>query len=342
MERMLTFDDVALQPRYNNVNSRTTPFLGSMLTRNLRTGSPLLASGMATVIGEELADVLLHHHSIPIFHRFAPVEQIAKWLDKYGDRCIISWGVNDNDGLKELLMQSSVAPKAVCFDIAHGHSLKMRRAIETFKRNFHNIDVIAGAVCTERGFYDLTQWGADAVRVGIGPGSSCTTRSITGFGAPQFSAIQACAKTSKQVHVPIIADGGIRNSRDCVLALAAGASTVMLGKLFAGCHESAAEKREITKVVNYETGPKEHLTGNWQARYMGQASAFYQKEGRMPEGEEGWIDVTGSASKLISELEGCIKAGLSYAGAKSIEELQEKAEFVEVTHSYHDEMSTRF
>lgn len=342
MQRMLTFDDVALQPQYNEVNSRSEPFLGSRLTNRLRVGTPLLASGMETVIGDKLADVLVKHHSYPIFHRFAPVEKIAEWIEKYNKRCVISWGVTDNDGLKDLIMKSTVPPAAVCFDVAHGHSLKMRRAIETFKGRFPGIDVIAGAVCTERGYYDLARWGADAVRVGIGPGSSCTTRSVTGFGAPQFSAIRACAETAKQIHVPIIADGGIRNSRDCVLALAAGADTVMLGKLFAACTESAAEKAYSDGKMIYSLQQEEYSNYHKVALYKGQASATYQKEGRMPEGEEGWIPVTGSASNLISDLESCIKSGLVYAGARSIEELQRNAVFVEVTHSYHDEMSTRF
>jgi IMP dehydrogenase len=342
MKRMLTFDDVALQPRFNNVDNRAEPFLGTNLTKHIRMAIPIVASGMESVIGEELADILLKAGSKPIFHRFAPIEQVQEWLHKYQNHCVISWGVHELDKLIELV-KTHPSPAGVCFDIAHGHSIKMQRAIGEFKSKYPTIDVIAGAVCTERGFYDLVQWGADGIRVGIGPGASCTTRTVTGFGAPQFSAIQECSEHARVFKVPLIADGGIRNSRDCVLALAAGADCVMMGKLFAACEESAAEKRHMDS-QGMASDVSQNLYSNdcLVARYKGQASASYQREGRIPEGEEGWVPVTGPAAKLLAELEMSIKSGLTYAGARTIEELQKKAKFVEVTPTYHDEMSTRF
>ncbi len=339
---MLTFDDVALQPRFNNVDNRAEPFLGANLTKNIRMGVPIVASGMESVIGDELADLLIKGGSKPIFHRFAPIEQVQEWLTKYQNQCIISWGVHEIDTLIELV-KTHPSPAGVCFDIAHGHSIKMQRAIGEFKSKYPSIDVIAGAVCTERGFYDLVQWGADGIRVGIGPGASCTTRTVTGFGAPQFSAIQECSDHARTFKIPLIADGGIRNSRDCVLALAAGAQCVMMGKLFAATKESAAEKRYLApNGMTYDCSQKQGQSFVHVARYKGQASASYQREGRIAEGEEGWTPVSGSAVNLLNELTMSIKSGLTYAGAKTIEELQQKAKFVEVTSTYHDEMSTRF
>jgi IMP dehydrogenase len=153
---------------------------------------------------------------------------------------------------------------------------------------------------------------------------------VTGFGVPQFTAVYECAKIAEKLRVPLIADGGIRNSRDVVLALAAGASTVMIGKLFALTKESAAQKRENPKVKS-----------GWEAKYRGQASQDFQtdfygglKEKTVAEGVDFWAPVSGSAKELIEQLLGGIRSGLTYGGARSIKELQRKAEFVEVTLAY--------
>ena len=336
MNRMLTFDDVALQPYYNNVESRGEPTLDTWLTSNIRIRTPLLASPMSSVIGDDLAEILVKRGSMPVYHRFTTEEQIGEWL--WAGQGFISWGVNDVEKLIQLIDDSvrlgRIPVRGICFDVAHGHSLKMKYALELFKSTFPDIDVIAGSVCTEQAVNDLVTWGADAIRVGIGPGAACTTRTVTGFGAPQFTTIQDCARAGKRRKVPIIADGGIRSSRDVVLALAAGASTVMLGKMFAACEESAAEKAKIHPMTNPE--------GVSVALYKGQASEEFQREGVVPEGEGAWIPVTGSANDLMDKLEAGIRSGMTYGGARTIKELQEHAIFVEVTSSYWDEMRTRF
>ena len=148
--------------------------------------------------------------------------------------------MKDIDGVRALLDLGAVG---VCVDIAHGHSDQMMRFVEQLKRSHGEKQVIAGNVCTAMAYHDLVNAGADAVKVGIGPGAACTTRMVTGFGVPQFTAVRDCAEVADKLRVPLIADGGIRGSRDIVLALAAGASTVMIGKLFALTEESAAEKR---------------------------------------------------------------------------------------------------
>ena len=183
-------------------------------------------------------------------------------------------------------------------------------------------------------YHDLVNAGADAVKVGIGPGAACTTRIITGFGVPQFTAIYDCAKMAEKLRVPLIADGGIRNSRDVVLALAAGASTVMLGKLFAMTNESAAPKRKT------DTG--------MEAKYRGQASEDFQndyygglKGKTVAEGIDFWGPVTGSAKQLLEQLLGGLRSGLTYGGARNIKELQRKAEFVKVMPTYMQESKPR-
>jgi IMP dehydrogenase len=326
MKKAYTFDDVALVPQFNNVPSRTEPSLETWLTKQKKMQMPLLCANMDTVISEELADILIEQGSCPIFHRFAPMELQRSWVKKYGKNMFISCGIQSKkiDEARELL---DLGAAGVCIDVAHGHSDKMFHFIQELKRTHPEKEVIAGNVCTAMAYHDLVNAGADAVKVGVGPGAACTTRMVTGFGVPQFSAIYDCAKIAEKLRVPLIADGGIRTSRDVVLALAAGASTVMIGKLFAMTEESAAPKRGEGKTR--------------EAKFRGQASEDFQtdfygglKEKTVAEGIDFWAPVNGTATQLMDQLLGGLRSGLTYGGARSIKELQRKAEFVEVTATY--------
>lgn len=329
-EKGYTFDDVALVPQFNNVPSRTEPELDSWLTTKRKLGIPLLCANMDTTISEPLADILIEKGSVPIFHRFtADLGVQEQWVKKYGDKTFISCGIG-KEKLKEVQKLFDLGAGGVCVDVAHGHSMQMLGFIEELKRSHPDKEVIAGNVCTAMAYQDLVNAGADAVKVGIGPGAACTTRMITGFGVPQFTAISECAQVAEKLRVPLIADGGIRTSKDVVLALAAGASSVMMGKLFALTEESAAEKKE------------------GKAKYRGQASEDFQtdyygglKEKTVAEGADFWAPVSGSAVKVIDQILGGLRSGLTYGGARSIKELQRKAEFVEVTGNYITESHTR-
>lgn len=334
MKKAYTFDDISLVPQFNNVPSRTEPILETWLTKNRKMGIPILASNMDSVIGEELADVLLEHGSVPIFHRFTDMKEQLKWVKKYGEKTFISCGIQRLDETRKLLDHGA---GGVCIDVAHGHSDRMFHFITELKRTHPDKDVIAGNVCTAMAYHDLVNAGADAVKVGIGPGAACTTRMVTGFGMPQFTAIYDCAKVAEKLRVPLIADGGIRSSRELVLALAAGASSIMTGKLFALSKESAALKRES------DASP----TG-LEAKYRGQASKDFQadfygglKEKTVAEGVDFWGAVTGSAEEVLNQLLGGLRSGLTYGGARSIKELQRKAEFVEVSSTFMIESQIR-
>lgn len=328
-KRSYTFDDVALVPQFNNIPSRTEPSLKSWLTRDRNIQIPLIAANMDTVIGWELADLLLEYETTPIFHRFTDFETQKKWVEKYREKTFVSAGIGvvKIDEVNELL---NLGAAGVCIDVAHGHSDKMFHTVEQIKKRHPNKDVIAGNVCTAMAYHDLVNAGADAVKVGVGPGAACLTRVVTGFGVPQFSAIYECAQVAEKLRIPLIADGGIRNSRDVILALAAGASSVMIGKLFALTKESAATKRSSEKVPS-----------GLEAKYRGQASEDFQndfygqlKAKTVAEGVDFWAPVSGSARDLIEKILGGIRSGMTYGGARSIKELQRKAEFVEVTNSY--------
>ena len=334
MRQMFTFDDVALVPQYNNIPSRTEPSLDSWLTRKIRVSIPIVASNMDTVMNEDLAEILLAQGSIPIFHRFCEPARQKEWITRFKGRIFLSCGILNMEETRDLLDSDVLG---VCIDVAHGHSERMMRFIEEIKRTHPDKEVIAGNVCTAMAYHDLVNAGADAIKVGIGPGAACTTRMMTGFGVPQFSAIQDCARIADKLRVPLIADGGIRNSRDVVLALAAGASTVMVGKLFALTMESAASKRE-----------RSDAPGKFEAKYRGQASRDFQeqyygglKDKTVAEGVDFWAPVSGTAVELISELTGGIRSGMTYGGARTLKELQRKSEFVQVTSTYMAESKPR-
>lgn len=334
MRHALTYDDVALVPQFNNIPSRTEPSLESWLTRKLKIAIPLLAANMDTVICEELAEILIAEGSIPIFHRFTPMEEQEKWVKKFRDKTFVSCGIQKLDETRKLL---DLGALGVCIDVAHGHSDRMFKHIQELKKSHPDKEVIAGNVCTAMAYHDLVNAGADAVKVGVGPGAACTTRMVTGFGVPQFSAVQDCARIAEKLRVPLIADGGIRTSRDVVLALAAGASTVMVGKLLSQTLESAAPKRKTDK---YPSG--------YEAKFRGQASADFQndfygglKAKTVAEGIDFWGPVSGPASELIANLLGGIRSGMTYGGARNLKELQRKAEFVQVTASYIHESKPR-
>lgn len=331
MRQALTYDDVALVPQFNNIPSRTEPSLETWLTKQMKMGMPLLAANMDTVIGETLADLLIQCGSIPIFHRFTSFDDQSQWVKKYKEKTFISSGIGKLDETRKLL---DLGAAGVCIDVAHGHSDRMFRFIQELKKSHPDQQVIAGNVCTAMAYHDLVNAGADAVKVGVGPGAACSTRIVTGFGIPQFTAVQDCARIADKLRVPLIADGGIRTSRDVVLALAAGASSVMIGKLFALTHESAAPKRTTEKGL--------------EAKYRGQASSNFQTEfygglkaKTVAEGIDFWAPVTESAETLINRLLGGIRSGMTYGGARDFKEFRRKAEFVQVTNTYLSESFPR-
>lgn len=326
IRKAYTFDDVALVPQFNNIPSRLEPNLESWLTKSRRIKIPLLAANMDSVIGENLADLLINEGTIPIFHRFTHFERQKEWVTKYTDQTFISCGLNI-EKKEEVIELLKMGASGVCIDVAHGHSDRMFRFIADIKKACPEKEVIAGNVCTAMAYHDLVNAGADAVKVGIGPGSACKTRVVTGFGVPQFTAIQECAEVAEKLRIPLIADGGIRSSRDVVLALAAGASSVMMGKLFALTHESAA--------------PKRMLADQKQAKYRGQASQNFQeefygglKENTVAEGVDFWANVEYSALDVIHDILGGLRSAMTYGGSRNLKELQRKAEFVEVTSTY--------
>ncbi len=219
-------------------------------------------------------------------------------------------------------------------DSAHGHSEKVLQSIRDIKQSFPKLQIIGGNVATAKGAADLIKAGADAVKVGIGPGSICTTRIVTGVGVPQISAISECVKVAEKKDIPVIADGGIKQSGDISKAIAAGASTVMIGSLFAGTEESPGEK-----VLYQGRSYKEYRgMGSIGAMSQGSSERYFQERGLsesklVPEGVEARIPYRGALSFTVHQLLGGLRAAMGYCGAPDIETLRRDATFIRITPS---------
>ncbi len=217
-------------------------------------------------------------------------------------------------------------------DTAHGHSAGVLETVRALRRQFPDIDLIAGNVATAEATEDLAKLGVDGIKVGIGPGSICTTRVVTGVGVPQITAVAQCALAARKVGIPIIADGGIKYSGDITKALAAGASSVMIGSLFAGAEESPGE----TILYQGRTFKAYRGMGSLGAMRRGSADRYFQEaqaaeEKLVPEGIEGMVPFKGSLQVLVPQLVGGLRAGMGYCGTKDIETLRREARFIRVT-----------
>jgi IMP dehydrogenase len=217
-------------------------------------------------------------------------------------------------------------------DTAHGHSRRVLETVRQIKRRHADVDLVAGNVATAEGARELIEAGVDAVKIGIGPGSICTTRIVSGVGVPQITAIMECAEVATAAHVPLIADGGVKFSGDITKAIAAGADSVMIGSLFAGTDESPGE------IILYQ--------GRSFKAYRGMGSIAAMKEGSkdrygqdgealesklVPEGIEGRIPYKGSLAAMVTQLVGGVRSGMGYTGCRTIAELKERAKFVKIT-----------
>jgi IMP dehydrogenase len=271
------------------------------------------------------------------------IKDIEK-MRKYPNSCKDSFGRlrvgaaigpgKDREARTESLVQAGVDVLVV--DTAHGHSQDVLDAIRDTKKNFPNIQVIGGNVATQEGALSLVEAGVDGIKVGVGPGSICTTRVIAGVGIPQLSAIMEASEVSKRYDVPIIADGGIKFSGDLTKAIGAGAHSVMIGNLFAGTDESPGE------IVLYQGRSYKVYRGMGSLEAMkekeGSRSRYFQEDVEsesklVPEGIEGRVPYRGVLSYCIQQLIGGLKAGMGYVGAGDIEELRQKTRFIRITSS---------
>ncbi|MCS7234101.1 MAG: IMP dehydrogenase [Synergistetes bacterium] len=228
----------------------------------------------------------------------------------------------------EALIKAGV--DVIVIDTAHGHSKRVIETLREIKACFPNLQVIAGNVATAEGAKALAEAGADGIKVGVGPGSICTTRVVAGAGVPQLSAIMEAVSETRKRDIPIIADGGIRYSGDIVKALAAGAESVMIGSIFAGTEEAPGE------TILYQGRKYKAYRGMGSVSAMKESGGerYFREGGKIvPEGVEGMVPYKGSVKDVVDQLVGGIKAGMGYVGARNIQELQQKAHFIKVTYA---------
>lgn len=321
--RGLTFDDVLIVPKKSDVKSRRDPSLKSRLTKTKTLETPIISANMDTITEATMAIAMNHMGGLGILHRFMNIDQQVEQvrLVKEAGTKIISASIGVSGDFKEraeALVQAGV--NLITIDIAHGHSTLMMDTLKWLKDKFSDLEVIAGNLATPDAAIDLIEAGADAIKVGIGPGSMCTTRIITGAGVPQLTAIALCAEVAESYNVPVIADGGIRTSGDMVKAFAAGANIIMLGSMLSGTIET----------------PGDIVHGKKQYRGMASKKAQISwrgdlPQGMAPEGESTFVNIKGHVADVIHELSGGIRSGMSYVNAVSIEELKLQTHFMEMS-----------
>ncbi len=350
----LTFDDVLLLPGYSDF-TRDEISLETKLTKNIVLQSPFVSAPMDKVTEHKLAIVLAQIGGIGIIHRnlsIADQVEEVKLVKKEG--LLVGAAIASHDGFEarvEALVKAKV--DVVVIDTAHGYTKYVVAEIKKLKLLWPELEIIAGNVATYDGTKGLVEAGADGIRVGMGPGSICSTRIVSGMGVPQITAIEECSRAANEFGVPIIADGGIRYSGDIVKALAAGASTVMMGSFFASALESPGKVIEL-KTSQVPSRFKSILKADIELykfkeyRGMGSAAAmshganlksegefhgndYKKKTVLVPEGVEGLVPIKGTVESMTEIMVGGIKSGLYYLGAKNIAELWQKANFVQIT-----------
>ena len=333
IKESLTFDDVTLVPQYSSVLPYET-ITKTELNKNLKLNIPLLSSAMDTVTESKMAIAIAKSGGLGIIHKnLNPKSQALEVTKVKKNNMIVGAAVGTNE--KDIdrvykLLESKV--DLIVVDTAHGHTKKVLTIIKKIKKISKNSIVCAGNIATGKAAKFLADSGADIVKVGIGPGSICTTRLVTGIGVPQLSAILDVKEALKNYKTKIISDGGIKFSGDISKAIAAGADAVMIGSLFAGTTESPG------KIFKYKGKLYKNFRGMGSAGAMaaGSADRYFQKKSEniskyVAEGVEGIVQFKGPVNKIIYQLIGGLKSSMGYMGSKTIKDLQKRSEFVKIT-----------
>ena len=328
----LTFDDVLLVPKRSRIRSRQDVSLRTRLSQHVEIGIPVIAANMDTVCEQEMATAMARLGGAGVIHRFLPIQvqadMVAAVKEENAQFATAAAVGTDHDVLERAKALVTAGCDALVLDIAHGHAEHSIDTLKSLKDAFPDTDVIAGNVATQGGAEDLYEAGADAIKVGVGPGGVCTTRIVAGVGVPQLTAIA----DASVVPVPIIADGGIKTSGDIAKAIAAGADTVMIGSMFAGTKESPGEVESSARgLIKRVRGMASFDAIEARAERHGEEIDDEYFEQRAPEGVEGTVPYKGEVSKLVSTLMAGLKSGMSYSNATTIPDFWEKAEFVRVT-----------
>src|SRR5438034_623152 len=344
-----TFDDVLLKPGLSDILPSEAD-IRSHLTRAIPLNIPIIASAMDTVTEARMAIAMAQSGGIGVIHRnFDPDGQAAqvRQVKKFESGMVVNpLPCKDAQGRLRVAAATTVGEgghdrterlidagvDVIVVDTAHGHSSRVLEAVNRIKRLSNAVQVMAGNIATEEGAQALIDAGADSIKVGIGPGSICTTRIVAGVGVPQLTAIMDAVEAAKKANVPVIADGGIKYSGDLAKALAAGADIAMVGSLLAGTDETPGEVF-LWQGRSYKAY---RGMGSVGAMARGSADRYFQQDIKdtlklVPEGIEGQVPYKGPVGNVMHQLAGGLRAAMGYVGARNLAEFHEKAQFVRIT-----------
>ena len=333
IKEALTFDDVLLLPQYSSIVPANTN-LNVSLSKNINLKLPFLSSAMDTVTESKMAIAMAKNGGIGIIHRNLDIKKQCNEIKKV-KKMRLKVGAAIGTSQNELVRAKNLidcGTDMIVIDTAHGHSTNVIKMLDRVKRFNKNITVCVGNIATGDAAKLLYNYGADILKVGIGPGSICTTRLVAGIGVPQLSAILSVRNSFKNKNIKIISDGGIKYSGDLAKAFAAGADAVMIGSLFAGTDESPGKliKKKGQLFKSFRG------MGSIGAMNKGSADRYFQKKQKditkyVPEGVEGFVKYKGDVRSVIYKLIGGLKSSMGYLGSKTVIKLRDKPKFVKIT-----------
>jgi IMP dehydrogenase len=327
MRTVLTFDDVSLVPKYSDITTREQVDISVDLDTILSLDIPIIGAPMDTVVGAEMAIALGDAGTFGVLHRYNTIEEQIDMVTG------VTMGTNaespvaaaigaTGDFLERSMELVGAGAEILCVDVAHGHHSHVKRAIGVLRGKFgSDIHIMAGNVATAEAFVDLSNWGADSIRVGVGGGAACSTRVRTGHGVPVLESIRQCSESEGSAL--LIADGGMRNSGDITKALAAGADLVMVGSLLAGTDEAPG-----IIITDEKTNRKYKVYRGMASR---DAQASWRSKVSIVEGVSTTVPYKGTVLDTLDDLTGGIRSGLSYSGCSNLNELRLTATFVQQT-----------
>ena len=323
-----SYNDVLIAPKYNKVQSRKEVDLKTKVTRNYSIDIPIIAANMDTICESKMAIAIGKLGGLGVVHQFMTISEEVNEVKKIKEAGLIAAaaiGIKDVEERVKALSEAGV--NILVIDLAHGHSKYAGKTLDFLKQNYPKIDIMVGNIATKDAAEYFLSKGADAIKIGVGPGSMCTTRIMTGAGVPQLTAIMDVYEATKG-EIPICADGGIKNPGEIVKALGAGANTVMVGFLFSGTEETPGE------IIEKEDKKYKLYRGSASFDVSLKKAFLHGEENKRiisVEGEQTLIPYKGSIKPLIEKYVGGIASGMTYVGANEMKKLIGKADFIEIS-----------
>ena len=333
IKEALTFDDVLLLPQYSSVLPSETS-IETQLTNKIHLKVPFMSAAMDTVTESKMAIGMAKNGGIGVIHRNLSIKDQSEEVRKVKSKKLLV-GAAIGSGSSDLLRAKSLLDSGVdmiVVDTAHGHSKRVLQTISKLKKFSNLVTLCVGNIATPEAAKSIYNAGADILKVGIGPGSICTTRMVAGIGVPQITAIMNVKRAMKNKKIKIISDGGIKFSGDIIKAIAAGADAIMMGSIFAGTDESPGKKFKIkNKTYKFYRG-----MGSIGAMSSGSSGRYFQKyqtdkSKYVPEGVESRVRFKGYVSEIIYQLQGGLRSSMGYIGVKKLKEVNKKAKFIKIT-----------